>query len=70
MFKDLPSGQTHFAGDGCKPPHVCPNVKRHTKHPESYSAHVEWADKKIESGYRQLKCPVCGLWEIWEKVIK
>lgn len=21
MFKDLPEGQTHYVGDGCKPPH-------------------------------------------------
>lgn len=24
MFKDSKEGQTHFYGDGCKPPHRCP----------------------------------------------
>lgn len=27
MMKETPEGQTHFYGDGCTPPHRCPEGK-------------------------------------------
>lgn len=43
---------------------ACPNAKRHTKHPEGYFAHAEWAEKKMRT-HVQTRCPECGLWTIW-----
>lgn len=38
---------------------------RHTKHPQGYLAHAEWADRKMKT-HRQERCPVCGLWAVWK----
>lgn len=46
------------------PAELCPAAKRHTKHPEGYLAHAEWAERKART-HRQTKCPTCGLWAIW-----
>jgi hypothetical protein len=42
----------------------CPDVKRHTKHPEGYIAQMEWAKRKAKT-HRQERCPTCGFWSLW-----
>lgn len=44
----------------------CPDIKRHTKHPEGYVAWHEWAEKK-ERTHTQERCPTCGFYSIWKK---
>jgi hypothetical protein len=47
----------------------CPNIANHTKHPDGYVAHSEWAKKKMRRHF-QVACPGCGLYAIWDKQFK
>jgi hypothetical protein len=46
---------------------ICPNIIEHTEQPAGYIQWHEWAEKRYEEGYRQKKCPGCGLYKIWIK---
>lgn len=37
---------------------------RHTPQPYGYLQWHAWA-KKMSRTHRQMKCPFCGLWEVW-----
>lgn len=43
----------------------CPNAGEHTVQPEGYVHWHLWA-KEMARTHKQLKCPGCGLFEIWE----
>lgn len=42
----------------------CPEIERHTSHPNNYVAHHVWADRMAET-HTQEQCPACGLWAVW-----
>lgn len=43
----------------------CPNAELHTPQPTGY---VEWHDwaQQMTKGFKQKRCPGCGLLNIWE----
>lgn len=38
---------------------------QHTPQPEGYMQWHAWADAMMKAGWRQRRCPQCGLWAIW-----
>lgn len=42
----------------------CPNRHDHTPCPRGARWH-KWAKEMLADGYRQIKCPGCGLYLIW-----
>lgn len=43
----------------------CPQRDQHTPAPKGYVAWHEWAARMNYYGWRQRKCPDCGLYTIW-----
>lgn len=43
----------------------CPRKELHTPCPEGYLQWHAWADKMSKT-HKQVRCPGCGLWAIWE----
>lgn len=46
---------------------VCPKRHLHAPAPDGYIARQEWFSKMALT-HRQLRCPGCGLWKVWEQV--
>lgn len=47
------------------PTEICPNVIEHTQQREGYLQWHAWAEYHYKKGWRQKKCPGCGLYAIW-----
>lgn len=43
----------------------CPNQSAHTDCPEGYLDWHSWAERMSKT-HRQVRCPDCGLFSIWE----
>lgn len=50
------------------PEQECPNATNHTPSPQSYVGRQEWARAMVRAGFRQFRCPGCGLWAIWRGI--
>lgn len=44
---------------------TCPNKGHHSWMPSDIQDRVQWIIKMLPT-HKQSKCPVCGLWVIWE----
>jgi hypothetical protein len=47
----------------------CPNNvfhEAHTPHPRGYTAFFDWC-KHMSKTHRQVRCPLCGKYAIWER---